>query len=49
MAHAIEMFFDDQADAEIRRVWQLLADAGLLQPGNPDPPAPPPACITDRL
>jgi 2'-5' RNA ligase superfamily len=29
MAHALEMYFDDQADAAVRRLWQLLADAGL--------------------
>jgi 2'-5' RNA ligase superfamily protein len=29
MAHAIEMFFDDRADAGVRRIWQVLADAGL--------------------
>jgi hypothetical protein len=29
MAHAIEMFFDGQADAEVRRIWQALAGAGL--------------------
>jgi 2'-5' RNA ligase len=29
VAHAVEMYFDDQADAAVRKVWQLLADAGL--------------------
>lgn len=29
MAHALEMYFDDQADAAVRRLWRLLADAGL--------------------
>jgi 2'-5' RNA ligase len=29
VAHAIEMFFDDQADTEVRRLWQVLAGAGL--------------------
>ncbi len=29
MAHAIEMFFDDQADAAGRRVWHRLAESGL--------------------
>ena len=29
MAHALEMYFDDQAEAAVRRPWQLLADAGL--------------------
>lgn len=29
MAHALEMYFDDQADAAVRKLWQLLADAGL--------------------
>ena len=28
MAHAIEMYFDDQADAAVRDMWQVLADAG---------------------
>jgi hypothetical protein len=25
VAHAIEMYFDDQADAAVRRLWLLLA------------------------
>jgi hypothetical protein len=29
MAHAIEMYVDDRADAAVRRLWQRLADAGL--------------------
>jgi len=29
VAHAIEMFFDDEADAAVRRLWRRLADAGL--------------------
>jgi 2'-5' RNA ligase len=29
VAHAIEMYFDDQADAAVRDMWQVLADAGL--------------------
>lgn len=29
VAHAIEMYFDDQADAAVRRLWLLLAGAGL--------------------
>lgn len=29
VAHAIEMYFDDRADAAVRRLWQRLADAGL--------------------
>jgi 2'-5' RNA ligase superfamily len=29
MAHAIEMFFDEQADAAVRALWQQLATAGL--------------------
>jgi 2'-5' RNA ligase len=29
MADALEMYFDDQADAAVRRLWQLLADAGM--------------------
>ncbi|MHB1431893.1 MAG: hypothetical protein ACYCVZ_07245 [Streptosporangiaceae bacterium] len=29
MAHALEMYFDDQADAAVRELWRLLADAGL--------------------
>jgi hypothetical protein len=29
VAHAIEMYFDDQADAAVRRLWELLAEAGL--------------------
>ena len=29
MAHAIEMFFDEQADAAVRGLWHRLADAGL--------------------
>ena len=29
MAHAIEMYFDEAADAAVRRIWQLLADAAL--------------------
>ncbi len=29
MAHAIEMFFDEHADAAVRAVWQRLAAAGL--------------------
>jgi 2'-5' RNA ligase len=29
VADALEMYFDDQADAGVRRLWQTLADAGL--------------------
>jgi 2'-5' RNA ligase len=29
MAHALEVYFDDQADAAVRELWQLLADADL--------------------
>ena len=29
VAHAIEMFFDDQGAAEVRRIWDILADHGL--------------------
>jgi len=29
VAHAVEMYFDDQADAAVRKLWQLLADGGL--------------------
>lgn len=29
MAHALEMYFDDQADVSVRSLWQLLTDAGL--------------------
>lgn len=29
MAHAIEMFFDEQADAAVRRLWHRLAEADL--------------------
>lgn len=29
MAHAIEMFFDDRADAAVRALWQQLVTAGL--------------------
>lgn len=29
MAHAIEMFFDEDADAEVRALWGQLAAAGL--------------------
>jgi 2'-5' RNA ligase len=29
MAHAIEMFFDDHADAAVRKIWDLLAAHGL--------------------
>jgi hypothetical protein len=29
VAHAIEMYFDDRADASVRKLWQVLADAGL--------------------
>ena len=29
VAHSIEMYFDDQADAAVRRLCQRLADAGL--------------------
>ncbi|HEV2376901.1 MAG TPA: 2'-5' RNA ligase family protein [Streptosporangiaceae bacterium] len=34
MAHAIEMFFDEQADAAVRGLWQRLADAGLPSPAT---------------
>jgi 2'-5' RNA ligase len=29
MAHALEMYFDDEADAAVRELWQRLTDAGL--------------------
>jgi len=29
VAHAIEMYFDDRADAAVRKLWQALAEAGL--------------------
>jgi 2'-5' RNA ligase len=29
MAHALEMYFDDVADAAVRELWQRLTDAGL--------------------
>ncbi|AQT80369.1 hypothetical protein B1R94_15475 [Mycolicibacterium litorale] len=29
MAHSVELLFDDQGDAAVRRLWQRLADAGL--------------------
>ena len=29
MAHAVEMYFDDQAEAAVRRLWQVLADGRL--------------------
>jgi len=29
MAHAIEMFFDEEADTEVRALWRQLATAGL--------------------
>lgn len=29
MAHAIEMFLDSQADARVRQLWDVLADANL--------------------
>jgi hypothetical protein len=29
MAHAIEMFFDEHADAAVRALWQQLANVGL--------------------
>src|SRR5258708_27606529 len=29
MAHAIEMFFDERADAAVRALWQRLATVGL--------------------
>jgi hypothetical protein len=29
VAYAIEMFFDDRADAAVRRLWHRLAEAGL--------------------
>jgi hypothetical protein len=29
MAHAIEMFFDDKADAAVRKIWDILAANGL--------------------
>src|SRR5215469_10477698 len=29
MAHALEMYFDDRADAAVRKLWQFLADASL--------------------
>lgn len=29
MAYAIELFFDEQADTEVRRLWHLLAASGL--------------------
>ncbi len=34
-AHAIEMYLDDEAEADVRRMGQLLADAGL--PSLPTP------------
>ena len=29
MAHALEMYFDDQADAAVRELWRVLVDADL--------------------
>lgn len=29
MAHSIELLFDDDTDAELRRVWQAMTDAGV--------------------
>jgi 2'-5' RNA ligase len=29
VAHALEMYFDEEADAAVRRLWLRLADAGL--------------------
>jgi 2'-5' RNA ligase len=29
MAHALEAFFDDQADAAVRRLWQRLDEVGV--------------------
>jgi hypothetical protein len=29
VAHAVEMYFDDQADRAVRKLWHLLADSGL--------------------
>ncbi|MDF2823682.1 MAG: hypothetical protein K0R68_1090 [Mycobacterium sp.] len=29
MAHSIELLFDDDTDAALRRVWQALTDAGV--------------------
>ncbi|GAB3282370.1 2'-5' RNA ligase family protein [Parasphingorhabdus pacifica] len=32
MAHALDLFFDDSAEAEIRALWRLLDDAGVPSP-----------------
>ncbi|WP_228000780.1 2'-5' RNA ligase family protein [Nocardia australiensis] len=32
MVQSVELLLDDAADAEIRRQWQLLADAGIPSP-----------------
>jgi hypothetical protein len=29
VAHALEMYFDSRADAAVRRMWQVLSEAGL--------------------
>lgn len=29
VTHALEMYFDEGADAAVRKLWQILADAGL--------------------
>jgi 2'-5' RNA ligase len=29
VAHAVELYFDDQADSAVRSMWQVLAQAGL--------------------
>lgn len=37
MTHAVELFFDDDADVRVRSLWQAIGDAGLsrsmLMPG----------------
>lgn len=32
MAYAVELYFDPEADARVRRIWSAIADAGLPQP-----------------
>ncbi|HLK76938.1 MAG TPA: hypothetical protein VKU77_25235 [Streptosporangiaceae bacterium] len=47
MAHAIEMFFDEHADAEVRTLWSQLATAGLPSLAHPDPSSAPAPRVAD--
>jgi 2'-5' RNA ligase len=37
MAHEVQLFFDDEAERSIRRLWQRLADAGVPSPAGKVP------------